>query len=142
VERLCGRLHGVLEKLLKGTGVEPGDVVGLDVDPYGPRVVVAAEPGWARRVVLDMSPDGVEAALLLEAPQGLPGGDAEEAILEAVESLPGIGVLDEYEAAYDPEAGEAVVELHARRLTHLPSLREVAERARRALRGLAGGGEA
>ncbi len=135
-EGLCESLRDTLARLLRGTGLSPSDVKRIDLDPYGPRIIIEAEPQWAARISLDASPDGVEATLALAAPRGLDPLEAEEAILEAIEEAPGTDTLDEYDAGYDPEEGEIVAELRAARLTHLPSLRELAARITDAVRRL------
>jgi len=134
---LLESLEDALDRLLRGTGLSPDDVAAVDFDPYGPRIIITLEPWWAKRVVLDVSPDGVEATLLLEAPRGLEQRHAEEAIFEAVEEAPGAEALDEYDVAYDPSHAEAMLELHVERLTHMPNLGDLAARVKKRLEAMA-----
>jgi hypothetical protein len=129
-ERILQQLRG---KLLAPLGLDAGDVETLEIDPHGPRIIIEAKPSWAEAVTIDASPDGVEAALALRAPKGLDPARAEEQALAALEQQ--AAGLEDYDAAYDPEEGELLIELQARLITHLPNLRNLAQSTKTALGG-------
>ncbi len=107
---------------------------GLELDPYGPRIIVRLKPVWAEDVYIDASPDGVEAVMTLRAPRGLDPGVVEDEIGAVLEEE-GIG---EYDVAYDPGEGLLSITLLARLLPELPPLRSLAEKASGALNKLQG----
>ncbi len=133
----CRPVIEALRRLLEPLGLSPEDLAGLDIDPYGPRVIAVLEPRWAVQVVLDASPDGAELEATLEAPKGLDQAEAEAALEETV--LEEARAVDEYDVAYDPEQGEAVITLHAAHPARLPRIDRLAEKAAEKLRELAGG---
>ncbi len=107
---------------------------GLELDPYGPRIIVKLRPGWAEDVYIDASPDGVEAAVTLRAPRGLDPRVVEDEVGAVLEEE-GIG---EYDVAYDPGEGLLNITLLARLLPELPPLHSLAEKASETLNKLRG----
>ncbi|KSW12435.1 hypothetical protein CF15_06835 [Pyrodictium occultum] len=141
-----GKLARLLEKALKpiveALGIDINDVENLEIDPYGPRVVLEARPrrGRTRSVFLDASPDGVELVASLEAPRGLDPRELEERLAELLEESPETQGVEEYDVDYDPEAGEARITLHARLVAELPGVGELERLLEEALGGLQTGG--
>lgn len=131
----CSKLTQALRQLLDPLGLSPEHIRSASIDPHGPRIILDLEPPWANGVSIDASPDGVEAVVAIPAPRGLDPEEAEEAALQALEEA-GITGVDEYDAAYDPQEGELVIEIHASLITHIPRLPELAEKAAKALAGL------
>ncbi len=97
----------------------------LELDPYGPRIIVKLRPIWTENVYIDASPDGVEAAVTLRAPRGLDPSVVEDEVGAILEEE-GIG---EYDVSYDPEEGFLNITLLAKLLPELPPLRSLAEKA-------------
>ncbi len=131
----CTPVLEALRRLLDPLGLDPGTLTRLEIDPYGPRIIIALEPPWAIQVVLDASPDGAELEATLEAPKHLDQADAEAALEETV--LEEAQAVDEYDVAYDPEQGEAIITLHAAHPARLPRIDKLAEKAAEKLRELA-----
>jgi len=131
----CRAALEALRRLLAPLGLRPEDLARLDIDPYGPRVIAVLEPEWALQVVLDASPDGAELEATLRAPKGLDQAEAEAALEETV--LEEAQAVDEYDAAYDPDEGEAIITLHAANPARLPRIDRLAEKASRSLEALA-----
>ena len=136
-EEECGRsrrlLEDALRPLLAVLDATVDEVDKLTIDPEGPRVIVEATPGWARRVTLDASPDGVELVAAIEVGRGMDPVEVENLVADAVEDADWAAGIEEYDVAYSPETGEAVVTLAARLPSHLPRGRQLARTVREAL---------
>ena len=124
-------LEKALARLLEHYNTPIDGVVGLEVDFDGPRVIVQLEPGWAKSLYVDASPDGVEATITLALPEGLDPGTVEAAAEEMIENDQAFKSVAEYDVAYDPETGELNITLQTDTLNAQPTgqaLNRLAER--------------
>ncbi|ALL00970.1 hypothetical protein Pyrde_0922 [Pyrodictium delaneyi] len=126
-EKLAKLLEKALRPIVDVLGISIEDIESLEIDPYGPRIVLEAKPSkhGARSLFLDASPDGVETVVTLEAPRGLDKNELEGTLAELIEESPETQSVEEYDVSYDPEEGEVTITLHARLLAELPSIKEV-----------------
>lgn len=106
----------------------------MEIDPEGPRVILRLG-GWGRvrEVYLDMSADGAEMVVSMEARRGLRKEDYEDAVATVIEESEQFQAVEEYDVAYDPDEGSVTVTLRARLLAELPSVKEVVEAVDRAV---------
>ena len=121
----CEKLAKALQPILTMYEADVDQVEELSLDFEGPRITVKLKPGWARSLYVDSSPDGVELVAALEAPRGLDQAEAEAVLESLIEEAEWYNSIEEYDIAYDPDRGEAVLTLYARLLQHLPGAREL-----------------
>lgn len=137
-EKLAKLLEKALKPIVDVLGISVEDIESLEIDPYGPRIVLEARPARhsIRSLFLDASPDGVETVATLEAPKRLSKNRLEEALAGLIEESPETQSVEEYDVSYEPEEGEVTVTLHARLLAELPGVEELRKLLQRALERL------
>jgi hypothetical protein len=123
-------LHQVADKL----ALDLSRLKLLEIDPEGPRVILRLG-GWerVREVYVDMSADGVEMVVSLEARKGLRKEDYEDAVATVIEESEQFQGIEEYDVTYSPGDGLLTVTLTARLASELPSVKDVVEAADKAL---------
>ena len=118
----CRRLLGkALSDLLEHYNVPLESLVSLEIDFYGPRVIVGLKPEWADALYLDVSPDGVEATVTLRLAENLDRETVEAAAAEFIESDESFSHVADYDVVYDSETGELSLTLHTDTLSAQPT---------------------
>ena len=128
-ERLLRILEKAIRPLVEPLGASIYSVESLEIDPYGPRIVIQLSPGeGVETVFVDASPDGVEAVYTIRVEKGLDKHRFEEELASLIEESEELQSVEEYDLAYDPEAGEVTITLRARMIPELPSIKEITRR--------------
>jgi hypothetical protein len=126
-ERGLRLLEKALKPIVEVLGARVEDVADLEIDAYGPRVIVQVKPQdpLVESVFIDASPDGVEAVYTLRLQRGMNRGEVEDRVAAGIEESDSMQAVQEYDVAYEPESGELTITLHVKLLPELPSLKDV-----------------
>ena len=132
--RLAKLVEKALRPIIEPLGAKTTMVEDIEIDPYGPRIVIQLSPGpGVESVFVDASPDGVEAVYTIRVEKGLDIRAVEEEIATTIESSEEFQGVDEYDVAYDAEEGEITITLRAKIIAELPSIDEVRRRVNEAI---------
>ncbi len=132
--RLAKLVEKALRPIIEPLGAKITTVEDIEIDPYGPRIVIQLSPGSGiESVFIDASPDGVEAVYTIRVDKGLDKRVVEEEIAASIESSKEFQGVDEYDVAYDAEEGEITITLKARIIAELPSIDEVRRKVNEAI---------
>ena len=132
--RLAKLVEKALRPIIEPLGAKTTMVEDIEIDPYGPRIVIQLSPGsGVESVFVDASPDGVEAVYTIRVEKGLDIRAVEEEIAATIESSEEFQGVDEYDVAYDAEEGEITITLRAKIIAELPSIDEVRRRVNEAI---------
>ncbi len=123
-------MKGVADRL----SLDLSRLENLEIDPEGPRVILRLSSWWrVRELYLDMSPDGAEMVITINAKKGLRKESYEEAVSTVIEESDQFQGVEEYDVAYSPSDGTVTLTLRSRLLAEMPSIREIVEAVDRAL---------
>jgi len=136
--RLAKLVEKALRSVIEPLGAKTTMVEDIEIDPYGPRIVIQLAPGpGIESVFIDASPDGVEAVYTMRVDKGLDKRVVEEEVSATIESSEEFQGVDEYDVAYDAEEGEITITLRARMIAELPSIDEVRRKVNEVITKLA-----
>ncbi len=136
--RLAKLVEKTLRPIIEPLGAKITMVENIEIDPYGPRIVIQLSPGpGVESVFVDASPDGVEAVYTIRVDKGLDKRAVEDEVSSTIESSEEFQGVDEYDVAYDAEEGEITITLKARMIAELPSIDEVRRKVNEAITKLA-----
>ncbi len=136
--KLAKLVEKALRPIIEPLGAKTTMVEDIEIDPYGPRIVIQLAPGpGIESVFIDASPDGVEAVYTIRVDKGLDKRAVEEEIAASIESSDEFQGVDEYDIAYDAEEGEITITLKAKMIAELPSIDEVRRKVNEAITRLA-----
>ena len=136
--RVAKLVEKALRPIIEPLGAKTTMVEDIEIDPYGPRIVLQLSPGSGiESVFIDASPDGVEAVYTMQVDKGLDKRAVEEEIAATIESSEEFQGVNEYDVAYDAEEGGVTITLKARMIAELPSIDEVRRKVNEAITRLA-----
>ncbi len=132
--RLAKLVEKALRPIIEPLGAKITTVEDIEIDPYGPRIVIQLSPGSGiESVFIDASPDGVEAVYTIRVDKGLDKRVVEEEIAASIESSEEFQGVDEYDVTYDAGEGEITITLKVRMIAELPSIDEVRRKVNEAI---------